>query len=381
MKKLIFISVFLIFFTGSLFSETNTFAKTIGGKNIDMAKCIQPTEDGGYIIAGYTNSSGAGKYDAYLVKINANGEKIWAETYGGKLDDYAYYVEQAKDGGYILTGSTESIIPEGMTAGSRYAYLVKTDAKGKEMWSKSFGQGTTDIGYSVFQNSKGGYIVAGLTGSYAMSINMMVLETDANGKLLEKKKGSTGAISIYTPGGAGGSDVYLIKTDANGKIIWSKTYGGKGYDGANSIRKTADGGFIIAGYTWAGEESNTDMYVFKIDNPAKIKIKNKDYSFQDFLEAGKNRNFARITDYIGESTTFIFYDSSYQTTTSKIEKEEIMKWFINLFRKKKLTWKYIEKDEKHVACWDDYPITNRFYFEKNGDKLALVKIEEYFPGL
>jgi hypothetical protein len=203
MKKLLFIFLLLLAAAGFLAGGTDTFIKIIGGKNKDLAKCIQETHDGGYIIAGYTNSKGAGQYDVYLVKIDSKGNLAWEKTYGGKGNDYGYFVSQTADGGFIVTGSTESLIPKGMSPDSKYAYLIKIDSQGKETWSKSYGQGTVDIGYSVLEKSDGGYIIAGLSGSYGMSINMMILETDDKGNIMEKSTKKYNRLSIYGPGGDG----------------------------------------------------------------------------------------------------------------------------------------------------------------------------------
>ncbi|NQS98178.1 MAG: PQQ-like beta-propeller repeat protein [candidate division Zixibacteria bacterium] len=184
--------------------------KTFGGSHYDCGESVQQTSDGGYIIAGNTSSYGAGDYDVYLIKTDANGNEQWSKTFGGSYSDYSRSVQQTTDGGYIIAGSTSSY-----GAGSYDAYLIKTDVNGNESWSKTFGGSDYDYGESVQQTSDGGYIIAGYTLSY----------------------------------GAGGGDVYLIKTDANGNEQWSQTFGGSNYDGGYSVQQTTDGGYIIAGTT------------------------------------------------------------------------------------------------------------------------------------
>ena len=135
--------------------------KTFGRGVIDRAYSVQQTTDGGYIIAGYTYSYGAGDWDFLLVKIDSNGNEQWNRTFGGTSDDYAYSVQQTADGGYILTGGTRSY-----GAGSLDAWLVKTDSDGNEQWNRTFGGIGPDCAESVQQTADGDYILAGLTYSY-----------------------------------------------------------------------------------------------------------------------------------------------------------------------------------------------------------------------
>ena len=236
-----------------------TFARTFGSTNIDASYSAQQTSDGGYIIAGSTNSFGAGSSDIWLIKTDANGNlfrndnngipipceyyvgglfggtcggvgaggvETFATYFGGTGDDQAYSVRQASDGGYIIAGSTSSY-----GAGSSDIWLIKTDTYGATcnyygdlvsskgncsgtgtggvvIFAKTFGGTGADIGYSVQQTSDGGCIVSGQ---------------------------------------ASGGGAYLVKTDLNGAKLWDKTFGWwSGYTG-HSVQQTSDGGYIIAG--------------------------------------------------------------------------------------------------------------------------------------
>jgi hypothetical protein len=254
------------------------WVKTYGGISYDNARSVQQTSDGGYIVAGLTSSFGAGNWDVWLIKTDANGNLQWAKTYGGTNYDYAYSVQQTSDGGYIMTGGTASF-----GAGNWDVWLIKTDANGNLQWAKTYGGTDDDYAYSVQQTSDGGYILAGVTSSFgAGSWHIWLIKTDAFGNLQwAKTYGVTGSDYAYSVKqtsdggyilagltysfGAGDDDIFLIKTDANGNIIWAKTYGGPGYDEDFSVQQTSDGGYIAAGYTRSFGAGWDDIFLIKTD--------------------------------------------------------------------------------------------------------------------
>jgi hypothetical protein len=154
------------------------WAKIYGGTYWDEAFSVQQTFDGGYILAGYTLSFGAGYYDAFLVKMDANGNVQWANTYGGTGYEVASSVQQTFDSGYILAGYTLS-----SSTGYFDIFLIKTDANGNIIWAKTYGGTNGEGASSVQQTSDGGYIVAGGTDSFGAFGDIFLIKTDANGSI------------------------------------------------------------------------------------------------------------------------------------------------------------------------------------------------------
>jgi hypothetical protein len=143
-------------------SEGNLkWQKTFGGSDLDYGYSVQQTSDGGYIIAGTTSSFGEGGTDVYLIKTDLTGQFQWQKTFGGNNGDYGYSVQQTSDGGYIIAGQTYS-----SGAGLWDAYLVKADPDGNQQWEMTFGGSGQDRVYSVQQTNDGGYIIAGETYSF-----------------------------------------------------------------------------------------------------------------------------------------------------------------------------------------------------------------------
>lgn len=204
-----------------------TFERTYGGIRFDAGRSVQQTLDGGYVIAGQTESFGSGAVDVYLIKTDSLGDVLWDATKGGSLHDWGFSVQQTLDGGYIIAGVTWS-----QGSGLIDAYLVRTDSSGNTEWDMTYGGAQDDWANSVQQTLDGGYIVVGHTRS----------------------------------SGAGLTDIYFIKTDSSGNIEWDTTYGGSLDDGGCCVRQTRDGGYIIAGYTSSFGVGGDDVYLIKTDS-------------------------------------------------------------------------------------------------------------------
>jgi hypothetical protein len=199
--------------------------RTFGGLNHDSGNSVEHTGDSGFIIAGETESFGMGSLDGYVVRTDANGDTLWTKTFGGTDEDAISCIQATSDGGFILAGYTSSF-----GAGMADGYLIRIDESGDTLWSRTYGGAEDDYIYSVRQTSDGGYVLAGKSESYHV----------------------------------GGADVYIIKTDSLGDIIWSGNYGGPGEDIAYSIRQTSDDGYIMAGATTSYGAGGNDVYVIRL---------------------------------------------------------------------------------------------------------------------
>jgi len=254
-----------------------------GGPLRDGGHAVITTPDGGYAIAGYTASSGAGGNDMYLVKTDGSGNMQWSKTYGGSAGDEAHAVVLAGDGGYVIIGDTYSF-----GAGEVDVYMVKADSLGNKVWQKTFGGAQDERGNAVARTRDGGYIIAGRTSSLGAGLfDVYIVKTDAEGNMTwQSTLGGTSAdegsaivqtddggyvVTGYTnSSGAGGFDVCLAKVDGGGQKVWERTFGGAGDEAGNALAMTDNGGYVIAGWTNSSGAGGDDLYVIRTDADGNI---------------------------------------------------------------------------------------------------------------
>jgi Secretion system C-terminal sorting domain len=156
---------------------TETWSRVFSQNDWDYGECVVQTEDGGYIVTGHTYSPEDGSSDVLLIRTDSDGIETWSTTFGGTSYDYGWCVQQTIEGGFIISGSTYSF-----GQGSLDAWLIKTDSDGNEVWNETFGGHEFDNNHSVEQTFDGGYILTGHTQSFGDgSMDMWVIKTDAAG--------------------------------------------------------------------------------------------------------------------------------------------------------------------------------------------------------
>jgi len=231
---------------------TQGWERTYGRTYNDVGHSVQQTTDGGYIITGYTDSYlSSDSSDVYLIKTDNYGDTLWTKIYGGPYNhDRGYSVQQTTDEGYIIAGGTYSY-----GYGGSDVYLIKTDNNGDTLWTKTYGGSYDDYGYSVQQTFDQGYIITGRKQISYSEINVYLIKTNSNGDSIWTKTIDSGlqgnSVQQCTDGGfiitADGAN--LIKTDSYGDTLWTKIYdfGENKQSTGNSVQQTTDGGYIITG--------------------------------------------------------------------------------------------------------------------------------------
>jgi len=207
----------------------------VGICGMDICRSIISMPDGGAAIAGWTETY-EGWDDVYIVRVDSKGDTLWTRTYGGVGDDRGYCIAPTKDGGFIITGKSESC-----ATCKEDLYLIKIDADGDSMWTRTFGTGFNDWGMSVAQTSDGGYIVVGTTDWR-----------------YDEDKG------YYI------SDIYLLKTNSKGKLLWEELFGGERENRGCWVEETSDGGFIVAGIVNT-EDAGNQVYVVRTDKNGRMR--------------------------------------------------------------------------------------------------------------
>lgn len=258
-------------------ASSATWSKTYGGSYPDKAYAMVKTSDGGYALAGTTNSFGSGIINAWLVKTDADGVLQWNQSYSGVEQGIVDTLIQTSDGGYAMAGYTYSIDEGGI-----YVWLVKTDSEGNLNWNNTYGDLGTAIAYGIIQTSDGGYALAGASntvgagqsdGWLAKVSSTGTLEwyqtygADQNDALYAVVQTSDGG---YALGGdsdsyaSGQTNLWLVKTDSSGVAQWNQTYGGANNYISSTLIKTGDGGYALVGTV---QIDSADRFVlFKTDS-------------------------------------------------------------------------------------------------------------------
>ncbi len=261
---------------------------TYAGVQKDRAQDIIQTSDGGYAMCGYTNSgTGAQGYNAFLTKLDANGAQMWMKNYGTLQYDDANSLKELFDGGFIMAGQTQTVLPDTTNA---EIYLIRTNSNGDTCWTKKIGTATTgnENAECIQLASAGGFIICGsTTGIGSGNDDGYLVKTDTGG-VMQWQKAFGGSqpddfhrVENTTDGGfivTGTtqsnaliiSDQWLLKTNSTGDSTWAKTFGGANHDHAYSGLQTSDGGYILCGYTASFGYNFEDALIIKIDSSGNL---------------------------------------------------------------------------------------------------------------
>ncbi len=276
MKKLInFIVLGLFFFVcNAQFTLVKQWDKRFGGNSNDNFNEFQQTNDGGYVLAGHTDTeifgditeAGRGSFDCWLVKIDSMGNKEWDKRYGGTGYEAPHSLLQTVDNGYLIGMISSSGLNGDKTEpnwGSWDFWIVKTDGYGGKQWDKRFGGTDGDYLQSAIQTQDGGYLLGGSS--------------------------SSGVSGDKTEASRGDCDFWIVKIDSMGNKQWDKRYGGTKCDGIGDLAITNDGGYFLGGgshsdssgdksqNTWgSGANFRNDFWVVRIDSVGN-KEWDKDY--------------------------------------------------------------------------------------------------------
>ncbi len=274
--------------------------KSFGGLKEDKVYEVMPTSDGGYIMAGDTESKGMGKADIWLVKLDPEGEITWEKTIGGKGNDHVRDIVRADDGGYMLLGNTES-----KGAGNTDFWMVKVDELGVVEWNKTFGASGNEQANAMVRLKDNNYLLVGtrhitkkqLVGKawkHRMNHSIWLVKVDREGnEIWNQEIESEQMVSVTDVFEAANEDfvlvantrfkksefedAWLIRTDLNGVVLWDKAIGEKKQmDMIHAVQPMLDGSFVLAGITMPkGSRINGNGWLVKVNEKGKVLWENE----------------------------------------------------------------------------------------------------------
>ncbi len=279
-ERIVFFVSLWIIINYCTIASCEEWTNTYGGQGYDAASQIIATQDGGYAIIGITNSFEALGYDLWVIKIDKNGEMEWNKLYGGRKDDFGYFLLQTDDEEYIALGATNSSFDNNSDFD---ILMIKIDSSGNVKWFKTLGNTTDEQAISIIKTNQLEYAILGIAKNFdTQNSDFYLINTDMNGTMnwnktyggskeevaksfMQSNDNGYAIVGYTTSYGAGKKDIWLIKTDQNGTMQWNKTYGGIFDDEAYAIIQTIDKGYAIAGYTASYGAGNSDFWLIKTD--------------------------------------------------------------------------------------------------------------------
>ncbi len=312
-------------------SGSKIWQKSYGGSFLESLASVIETENGDLILLGKTGSDDGdiesgnnGGDDVWLIRLNSQGELIWENTYGGSMNDAGSTVIQTDDGGFLVLAESFSEDGDISTNYENGDFLLfKVDSNGALIWEKIFGGSLSDVPTNMIISSNNEILLGGLSSSFDGDINIssnglsfeyVVMKLNIDGDLLWSRTyggdGGDGLSKIlemdsggfllvgdmyYSEGGDisnsyNGHDCWFLRINESGDIVWERTYGGNANDIANSVRKRANGNFVIAGASKSSDidlEENfgdLDCWIFEINENGDF-IWGKNYGGSDIDSA------------------------------------------------------------------------------------------------
>ncbi|TDQ22010.1 hypothetical protein [Tenacibaculum caenipelagi] len=308
-----------------------SFVKTLGGTANESGRSVIETSDGGYAVAGFTQSIDGDiettrntiQYDFWVLKFDSQDNLQWQKTFGGTKDDKAFKIIQTNDDGFIIAGYGKSDDGDVDTnEGFDDFWILKLDANGTVTWKTTTGFSGADQGFTITQTTDGGYFVGGIldvTASGGLGNSKFAarhaggdywgLKLNINGNIEWRKYfggtntdtcygvaetsdgyiliGSSDSKDVDIKDNKGAYDFWIVKTDKNGNLLWEKSFGGTEIDEARAITKTDDGSFIIIGDTRSSDKDidqnngGADVWAIKITPQGEL-IWQKNYGGSSF---------------------------------------------------------------------------------------------------
>jgi len=316
-------------------APTIQWQKTFGGTNLDSATVVRQSAEGGYFVGGISSSPASGSkaspnyggVDFWILRLDANGNKLWERSLGSSGDDWLFDLQVTPDGGCVAvgeagTGSVTNAVKTGTDFGGADYWLIKLDSNGNKLWDQTYGTPSNDGAFTVQLVGDNGYILGGYSGSISGgnrtatnygSYDCWLVRADLQGNMVwDRSFGSSEAdggfrsMVVMSDGGfilggesaaqvdgsksspaLGESDLWVIRTDVSGQKNWENTFGGRDYDRRPKIIPTADGGFFLAGTSRSPEGPTKSAPFFGAIDP---------YSFGDYWIAKVDASGNRVWD-------------------------------------------------------------------------------------
>lgn len=298
--------------------------RTFGDIEDDGANAVCQTSDGGYVLAGKYHPAGEANPDAYLLKVDAEGQEVWSQAFGDLYESWALCVIETDDGGVVATifddyslvlrklrddgyplwardlgavSANENCNEVGQTDDGGFVVyghdggqvqIIKTSSDGLEVWRRQYGGEGNEAAYAGLQTADGGYLIAGLSSSYGTGNeqDLYLVKTMSNGTeewfrsygegdhaeiahdVDQAADGGYILVGTSTPIGSGTSDLVLMKTDADGETEWEVVMGGPFDDVCLQAIRTFDNGYVVAGFTEGLHNDPTDIMLIRFEGAA-----------------------------------------------------------------------------------------------------------------